>query len=172
MRNQAAGFSLVEIIIVMALFSILATIGTLQTRTWLEKGGVESEIMLIYGELMAVRQSAMNFKRPRAVVIRRDSFQIYSTAETSVGAVADNKLRYPLLQGSGLVAAAGKTITFDERGFTNNSSSFCVEPAGDPLKLNSGAYDSIVISGLRLKIAKRTAEGAPCTNVSNNIQLK
>ena len=168
MKNGAAGFTLIEIIVVIAVFSILAAIGTLQTRTWIQKGAIESEIMLLYGELMAVRQSAMNFKRPRAVVIKRDSFQVYSSAVTSVAAVADNTLRYPLMQVSSYVAAAGKGITFDEKGFTSNENSFCIVPEGDTTVVSSGAYDSIVISGLRIRVGKRT--GGDCK--SGNIQLK
>jgi len=174
MKTSSAGFTLVEILVVIGIFSILLTIGTLQTRTWLEKGAIESQTMFIYGQLMEVRQSAMNYKRSRAVVIKRDSFQIYSTTESTVGAVANHKLKYPLLSGSSLVIPAGKKIQFDERGFTSingfSNGSFCTEPTGNTLYVNTGAYDSIVISGLRLRVGKRTVEGAACAD--EDIQLK
>lgn len=170
MKTASAGFTLVEIMVVIGIFSILLTIGTLQTRTWLEKGAIESQTMFIYGQLMEVRQSAMNYKRPRAVVIKRDSFQIYSTTVSTVGAVAVNRLKYPLLSGSSLVVAAGKKLQFDERGFANIDFSVCTEPTGSTLYVNTGAYDSIVISGLRLRVGKRTVEGAACAD--EDIQLK
>jgi len=169
MKTGSAGFTLVEIIIVVALFSVLLAIATLQTGGSLEKRAVESQTMFIYGELMAVRQSAMNYKRPRAIVIKRDSFQIYSTSESTVGPVANHKLKYPLLKGSALVVAAGVKIQFDERGFTNDANSFCVEPAGSTLTLNGGTYDTVIISGLRLRVGKRSAAG-DCKH--DNIQLK
>lgn len=171
MKNSAAGFSLIEIMVVICIFGILVAIGTLETRSWLEKAAIENQAMTLYGELMGVRQSAMNYKQPRSVVVKRDSFQVYSSAETSVTPVANNRLKYPLLQGAGLVAAAGRTVTFDERGFAGTTAvSFCVEPSGDTLNINSGAYDSVVISGLRIRVGKRTVEGAECKG--EEIQLK
>lgn len=168
MKNMTAGFTLVEILVVVGILAILLSLGTLQTRGWLEKGAIEKQTMFIYGELMGVRQSAMNFKRPRTVVIKRDSFQVYSTANTAVAAVANNRLKYPLMQVSSYVDAAGVPITFDERGFNSNENTFCVVPSGDTTVVNSGAYDTLVISALRIKMGKRT--GGNCVN--GNIQLK
>ena len=174
MESRESGFTIVELIVVVATLSVLLAIATLSTNSWFEKKAVEDQTMTLYGELMAVRQTAMNMKRPKTMVIKGGSYQIYSTNVVAGTPVVNNSLKYPVMSVNGLVPSGGYKVEFDERGFVTdvNCRSFCVEPGGDLLTLNSGTIDSIVVSNLRIKIGKRTAQGAACKNENNNIQLK
>lgn len=172
MKNGESGFTLVEVIVVVATLAVLLAIGTLQTSSWFAKKAVEDEAMKLYGELMAVRQTAMNMKKAKTMIIKGGSYQIYSSNVTTVGPIVNDRLKYPVMTASGVVPTGGYKVEFDERGYTSDSRSFCVEPGGDLLTLNSGTFDSVVVSNLRIKIGKRTAEGAACKDENNNIQIK
>lgn len=172
MNRRDLGFTLVELIVVIAVAAILTSIATMQFNDSMVKAGIESEATQVYSELMAARQEAMNMKRLRAVKVKAQKFEIFSTTVTTVAPVRNGDLKYSVLSGSNILPAAGQTITFDERGFVTNVSniSLCVEPSGDTVKLNGARFDSIVVSGTRIRLGKRTVEGASC--IDGNIQLK
>lgn len=170
MSHRESGFSLVELIFVIAIATILMSIATSQFNKSMEKSGVESEATLIYSQLMAVRQDAMNMKVARAVKIKPLKVEIFATDNTGVSPSQSYDLKYTVLSGGGPVASSGVIINFDDRGFTTGYVSLCVEPSGDTLKVNEGAFDSVVVSGVRLRLGKRIGEGAECKDA--NIQLK
>lgn len=172
MNRKDSGFSLVELLIVIAIAAILTSIATMQFNDSVVKAGIESEATQVYSELMAVRQEAMNMKRLRAVKVKSQKLEIFASADTAVAPVQSYELKYPVLTGAGIVPVAGKTISFDERGFVTNASSvsLCVEPSSDTVELNRAGFDSVVVSGTRIRLGKRTVEGASC--IDDNIQLK
>lgn len=170
MNRRDSGFSLVELVFVIAIAAILMSIATVQFNKSMEKSAVESEATLIYSQLMAVRQEAMNMKVPRAVKIKPQKLEIFPSDVTTGSPSQSYDLKYTILSGAGPVSSSGKVISFDERGFTSSLTSVCVEPSGDTLKVNEGVHDSVVISGLRLRLGKRIGEGAECKDA--NIQLK
>ena len=82
------GFTLVELIVVMAVISILLTIGAIQFNTYSTKGKIESQIKMMQFDLAEVRVQALFQKRPRAVVITGSQFSLYSSLATSGSPVA------------------------------------------------------------------------------------
>jgi prepilin-type N-terminal cleavage/methylation domain-containing protein len=172
MEIGTKGFSLVELLVVLGLAAILMTLATLQTKQWQEKSSIEGQATTLYGGLMEARQRAMNLKQPTSVVVKPASLLTYSTSTTSagVGAQKSSSLKYKILSGSSQVASTGEKITFNEDGFTANNISLCIEPSGSALDLNSAAFDSIVVHGLRIRMGKRNGEGASCAE--SNINLK
>lgn len=148
------GFSLVELMIVIAISGILLAIATLNWNAMQTKSAVESQIKTIYADLTEVRLQALHTKKPRSVIISGQLFKVYSSEVTSVTPVVTKQLRYPITWNG------GADLTFDEQGLTTNAGSLCVLPGNDTTTVNSAAVDSIVVSQARINLGKRTGVGA------------
>jgi prepilin-type N-terminal cleavage/methylation domain-containing protein len=147
------GFSLVELITVMAIAGTLMAIATLQFSSYSRKAGIESQTRTIYAELMNARQQSMFRKSPYRVTLEANRVRIYSSSDVSVAPVVQMFLKYPIIwNGFG-----DDRIDFDTRGYlqdVDSNGSICVEQDDNP-----GAYDSIVISWTRIRLGKRQAGG-------------
>lgn len=155
------GFSLVELLTVIAITGILLAIATLNWNAMQTKSAVESQIKTIHADLMQVRLRALTSKTPRSVVINGQVYKAYSSTDISVTPLETKQLRYP-------VTWSGGTLTFDAQGLTNNQGSLCVLPTNSLAVINSAAIDSLVVSQARINIGKRT--GTECNSV--NIEQK
>jgi prepilin-type N-terminal cleavage/methylation domain-containing protein len=147
------GFSLMELITVMAVAGILTAIATLQFSSYSRKAGIESQTRSIYSELMNARQQSMFRKSPYRVTLASNEIRIFSSGDVSVPPVVQLSLKYPL-KWNGF---AGNMINFDTRGCLQDVSSdgsICAD-----LDDNPGAYDSIVISWTRTSLGKRQTGG-------------
>jgi len=149
------GFSLVELITVIAITGILLSIATLNWNAMQTKSAIESQIKMIHADLNEVRLQALYSKTPRSVVINGQQYKSYSSAVTSVAPLATKQLRYP-------VAWNGGTLTFDAQGLTTDMGSLCVLPTNSTADVNSAAVDSIIVSQARINLGKRT--GGDCTS--------
>jgi len=155
---RQAGFTLVELIIVMAIMGVLMAIATANWNQMQKKNAVEGEAKALYADLMAVRLDALYTKRPRSVVVTSTGFNVYSSSLTTVGPASGKSLRYPL---KWTPASPVLTLTFDVGGLSTAGAdtSICVDPDNN-LAVTSGAVDSIVVSTARIKLGKR--EGGSC----------
>ncbi len=152
------GFTLVELIVAMAIMVILLSIAVLSWSEMLNKSAVESQIKTIHADLMQVRLKALFGKRSRCVVIneKEQVFKIYSSEVTSVPALETKQLRFPIISNV-KNALSLSVLTFDAQGLLNGSErSLCILPTDNLLVINSAAVDSIVISQARLNMGKRT----------------
>lgn len=156
---RQGGFTLVELIITIAIMAILLSIATLNWNEMQRKSAIESQVKTMHADLMEVRLQALYGKRKRSVVLSVKQFAIYSSNETSVTPISRKDLSYPIAWNS------GNTVTFESSGLTNTEKSICVDPSSD----NPGAIDSIVISTARINIGKRQSGGS-C--VTGNIDQK
>jgi prepilin-type N-terminal cleavage/methylation domain-containing protein len=155
------GFSLVELLIVIAIMGILLSIATLNWNEMQTKSAIESQIKKIHADLMEVRLQALYGKRARSVVISGQVYRSYSSAVITSTALETKQLRYPVVWNG------GGPLTFDAQGLTNDQGSLCVLPTNDTAVINSAAVDSIVVSQARLNLGKRT--GGVCAS-SNIVQ--
>lgn len=140
------GFTLVELIVVMALISILLTIGAIQFNSYTTKGKIESQIKMMQSDLAEARVQALFQKRPRAVVITGSQFSLYSSLATSGSPVLQKTLDYPV-QSNGTGA-----INFDASGLLSNvgtGRSICLSVGNNPATI-----DSIVFSTTRIYSGK------------------
>lgn len=153
MRNN--GFSLIELLIVVALIGILAGIATIQFNQHLRKSGIESQMNMLYSELMNARSQSLFKKKGRAVVFSANQFSIYSSAATGVGSILTKQLN------SSITFSSSDPVTFDSRGILNIDTNVYVCVSSE----NSAGYDSLVLSPTQIQLGKR--EGADCdeTNV-------
>lgn len=159
MRHK--GFTLVELVVVMAIIGILLSMATLQFDRMTRKARIEGQVKTLVADLMTVRSEALLRKRARAVSISPSSFAVYSSAVAEGSAVSLKKLVDPMV-------SAPTTILFDTRGMAisveGGAQALCVEPADNP-----GSVDSVVVSLTRIQIGKRAAGGA-CSSAAIDIK--
>jgi prepilin-type N-terminal cleavage/methylation domain-containing protein len=153
------GFSLVELIIVIAIMGILLSIATHNWNAMQTKSAIESQIKKIHADLMEVRVQALYGKRARTVVISDQVYKSYSSAVITSTALETKQLRYPI------VWSGGGTLTFDAQGLTNDQQSLCVLPTNNTADVNSAAVDSIVVSQARINLGKRTGGDCAIANI-------
>lgn len=158
------GFSLVELIIVLAIMGTLMAIATHNWQQMQVKSGVESQIKTMHADLMEIRLQALYRKQPRSVVISGQQFKVYSSMVITSTPLETKQLRYPIVWNS-----AGTTLTFDAQGLMNgNERTICILPTNDTLVVNDAAADSLVVSQARINLGKRT--GGDCK--SGNVDQK
>jgi prepilin-type N-terminal cleavage/methylation domain-containing protein len=163
------GFTLVEMLVVIAIMGILLAIATPNWSSMLKKNAVESEIKTLYSDLMELRLNALYIKRSRSAVLSGRQFNVYSSSVTSVAPVTSNTLRFPLAW----VPAGPLTLTFDAGGLSTAGEDIavCVDPESSLAVANPGAVDSLVVSAARIKLGKRQ-QGGNCDATGSSITLQ
>lgn len=159
------GFSLVELVVVVAIMGTLLAIATLNWGTMQKKGAIEKEIKILYTDLNDLRVNALYTKRARSAVLSGTTFRVYSSNVTGGTPVSTKELRYPVRWN---IAATSLTVTFDGAGLytTSADTPVCVDPDNN-ISAQSEAYvDSIVISAARIKLGKKGVGACAATNIA------
>lgn len=170
--NKSSGFSLIELIVVIALIGILLSIATMAFNSWQRNARVEGQVKEMLSDFNNVRLMAMQTKRahrlflnPLAYSVVRyedelDQPRVDDTAGgqvvTSKGDVVANRqnakqLRFVVQSyTNGVVAPlANRFVEFDERGLTQNRVTLAVD-----FGLSDPAYNCIVINDARINIGR------------------
>jgi type IV fimbrial biogenesis protein FimT len=155
------GFTLVELLVVMAIMGILFSIATMSWSSMQKKNNVEKDVKLVYADLMALRLDALYTKRARSAVVSGKSFAVYSSnaTDSAVRPVLVRGLAYPM---SWTPAGSTLTLSFDAAGLSTAATDtvLCSDPESNLAAVNSGSVDSVVISTARIKLGKR--QGGSC----------
>lgn len=153
------GFTLIEIIMVMALIGILLSMASLQFSDYIRKGAIERQTQELYSDLMATRTAAVTQRSSKRVLVTPIAFTFISSALGSGVGRTTRVLSRPViaLKSTGVTETQ---LTFDERGTFNidvndENTAICVEPS-----LESAQYDSIVVYSTRIHLGKVTFGGA------------
>lgn len=77
------GFTLVELMVVVAIMGTLLTIGTLAFNSMTRKSAIEAQTKEIYGDLMKARSEAIYQKSNRSAVVNGVQFSIFPTSDGS-----------------------------------------------------------------------------------------
>ena len=152
---QERGFTLVELIIVVAIMAVLVSVGSLEYNKMQKKAEIEREVVTIYTSLSDLRLQALYTKTPRSAIISGSQLKIYASADTAVPPLSVLTLPYQVVMTSG-----ASLVAFDASGMMLDSeSAICIEPAG--VADNPGNTDSVVVSAARIHTGKRTS-GEDC----------
>lgn len=148
---NSRGFSLIELIVVMAIMGTLLAITTYSFTSYSQKSRIESQTKQLYGDLMEYRAKALYEKREWTFRITATGYGIYSSSNTGVAPVTSVQLRNPVEFSS------TTAVTFGSQGLANVSDkTVCI--AAD----NDANVDSVVISQTRVQIGKKQV-GMDCT---------
>jgi len=154
---NSRGFTLVEMIVVMAIIAVLASIATLNWNRMTVKTTVEGQIRAVHAEMMRLRLEALYGKRERMVEFVGKTFNIYSSEVKTSSPLEVKTFKYPFDKDI--------DFTFNTSGMASGSKgSVCVNPYGSLSVDNDASVDSLVISAGRISLGKRTTGGACVSN--------
>ena len=151
------GFSLIELVVAIAIISILLSMATMSFNYYNRKSRIEDQIKSVYSDIVKHRTEAMFKRTAESIKYTTTTFAFYSSSVVTVQPVYQRILKYPMnSSGSG-------QIDFDERGLSTpgSNASICVSAS------NEAAYDSIVVGTVRTQMGK---SNGTCTDA--NIQPK
>ena len=156
------GFTIIELIVVIAIMASLIAIGTLQFNTYSRKSSIENQTRAMLADLMMVRGEAMYEKRRRAVQLTATSFAIYSS-DVATGTPTQVRTLANGISSNDL----GNPMIFDSRGLLTDAGdrTICIEPNNNP-----GFSDSLVVATTRIQIGKRFSNFAGCDSDHVTIQ--
>jgi prepilin-type N-terminal cleavage/methylation domain-containing protein len=160
MKAQS-GFTLVELMVVVALIAIILAMVTLSFTQLNDKYTVESNIKELYSLLMRARNEAATTNIPRYVVLNANQVQIgRDTDGDNIMDTVDNTNPYPRFTINcaiaPIAACAGNTVVFDTRGLTNNNQTLSITGFSGGI---TPAMDCIAIAATRINIGIMTGPG-------------
>ena len=153
-RSGSSGFSLIELIVAVAIVGTLLGIASLGFREMSVKSGIERQMKEIYADLMAVRSEALFRKRARAVVVTTSSFAVYSSDVVGGTPLFSKNLPYGVS-----MSASPLEIEFDSQGLASISFAICAQTPG------KAASDSIAATQTMIQMGRRKSGGCSYANV-------
>jgi type IV fimbrial biogenesis protein FimT len=155
--SAISGFSLIELIIVIAIMGIVMSIATLNFQSWQAKNRVEAQTREILADLNEARTNAFTQKKQYGIVFQPNSYVIksYSTASAAASPLTSGTIVTTKNLKCGLTKAGDSIIdtpvVFDTTGITFNwFTIFVSQNSAD----HSAAVNCIVISTARVNMGK------------------
>lgn len=159
------GFSLIELIVTIAIIGILLSIATLGFHQWQVKTGVEAQVKQMVSDIGELRIRALTRKQKHSVTFYATSYQFKSYTsddESSFGGtvIATHTVTYHLQNSSGTDYSGSPVYEIDARGML-------VLATGPTVFLGyngSAAIDCFSVSKVRVNPGKKNASGGACND--------
>lgn len=157
---NARGLTLPEVIVTMAVMSILLTLAGISSKQWLDKYNAEKQLRIMHADLLQARTSAMERNMLYFVVITANSYQIVADVNKTGGTTPDTvdlaaaqpatPLHYP--------ATSSVILIIDRKGLVSASTSTLPD-----IKFNTAGvtpeYDCFQIYATRINLGKKDGGG-------------
>ena len=160
------GFSLIELLVVIIILGIVASLGTVSFTGWIRKHDLESQVKEMYTDLMNARLTAMHQNRSHFISLSAN--QITASEDTDGDGAGDSPLCiWNRNRGDPVDASCPNdkslsyknikfpatwngtaTLEFNARGLSNTNNTICVFSTYNP------SYDCIVVSATRIRMGK------------------
>lgn len=166
--RNSAGFTLIEIIVVILIISILLTMASLNFGTWETKYRIGDQAREMMQDLSSMRMSAIQTKSTYMAILTASNtmtFRQYTTNEqitpTNGKQVFSKPLHYPV-SNNPTGSPSCSNLQIDSRGYTI----FPLSPSGNSAYPESwqflyvlptgtaAAYDCLAISNLKINLGK------------------
>jgi Tfp pilus assembly protein FimT len=155
-KPSVKGFSLVELVIILAIGGILLSIGTIAFNDWTKKYNIEKQTKELFSVINDARLRSIHSKKRHGIVLNPSQYVMRNYSSENENrlagqAILTRTVQYTLTKNSGGGTLAGDLFVFDTRGFIDNGVgiTILVNPA------NSGAaQDCIVLSEGRTNMGK------------------
>lgn len=152
MRHACRGFSLVELIIVIAIFGIAASIATLNFNQMTRKAQIEKQTKELFSDINNARLQSVYMKKRHRIVFQPNSYVFKEYSSLNEIDSAATKVLFSKNVSNQMTTKSGDSINpidFDIRGYTYNYNTIMFNP------INSGAaFDCIVISDARTNMGQ------------------
>lgn len=144
---QESGFSLMELIVVLAIIGITLAMATMNFSKMEKKAQMEKETRQLFTDVNNARTQAMFSKKPSAIWLQPQSyvFKTYSsesedpTVATNGNTVSTTSVTYMLTAANGS-SFANTPVLFDVTGLTATPVTIMVNPSG-----SGAAFDCVII---------------------------
>ncbi|NWF98793.1 MAG: prepilin-type N-terminal cleavage/methylation domain-containing protein [Nitrospirae bacterium] len=176
MRNENNGFTLIEVLVVIAIIGIIVVAFGFSFNNWIGKYRVESQIKEMYTDLMNARARAMERNRTHFIANTNSTYSIYEdtnpapdgngTLETGTG--GDTMLpTFPKTVKYNFdwdgIGGEGTTILINKKGIINPVGDIFIDE-NDPAKesIKNSDYNCIKLFSTKIYMGKKNEQNSAC----------
>lgn len=152
-HDNSLGFSLIELVVVLAIAGILLSIVALNFNDWQRKAKIEQAAHEMYANLNELRQQTMTRKGLHTATIDSNKYvfrQLTSAADdgnSATSIILDKSVVYTLAD-TAETPLSGLVVTFDVLGYSNNTT-IVIGPVN-----SSAAVNCIRVHTARINLGK------------------
>lgn len=158
------GFTLTELMVVIVIMAILASIAVAAFSRWSERYTVERYTKETYAALMRARNDAMKQNKNYIVNLDSNEMTIGPDADGDGNIDAPNTIQYANFQ----IKFTTNTMTFDRRGMLTvppgQNQTICI--SSQQISQQNPAYNCIIISQTRINMGRIINWGADCNEAN------